>query len=68
VAPDPFSEVLSGYITSGKTSAWHWMNLKEGIASNATGTVYREYAEGKMTPDTFTRQMEETIRSYYKSM
>uniref|UniRef100_I5ATR6 ABC-type sugar transport system, periplasmic component n=1 Tax=Eubacterium cellulosolvens (strain ATCC 43171 / JCM 9499 / 6) TaxID=633697 RepID=I5ATR6_EUBC6 len=68
VASDPFSEVLSGYISSGKTSSWHWMNLKEGIASNATGALYREYAEGKMTPDTFTQQMEETIRSYYKSM
>lgn len=65
IAPDPFAGVLSGYIARGKTSSWHWMNLKEGIAANATGTLYREYAEGEMDADTFTSEMEKAIHSYY---
>ena len=68
IAPDPFAKVISGYIGNGKTSSWHWMNLKEGIASQATGAIYREYAEGNLDPNTFRQKMEEAIRSYYKSM
>jgi raffinose/stachyose/melibiose transport system substrate-binding protein len=31
VATDPFAKVISSYISAGKTSSWHWMEMPEGL-------------------------------------
>ncbi len=66
VAQDPFAPVISGYITSGKTSSWHWMDMKEGIASNAFGSIFNQYAAGKMNASGFTDAIDAAVKSYYQ--
>jgi len=48
VANDPFAQTISDYTAAGKTSAWHWLGMKEGYAQNYTGQVYADFASGKI--------------------
>ncbi|OON88331.1 ABC transporter substrate-binding protein [Oribacterium sp. C9] len=66
VAADPFAHVVSNYIAEGKTSNWHWMNMKEGIAANALGPVFHSYAAGEMSADSFASEVDSAIKSYYQ--
>lgn len=66
VGSDPFAPVIREYLANGKTSSWHWMELKEGIAKNALGTVFSQYARSKkMSAKGFTYALQEAIRKYY---
>lgn len=67
VANDPFAPVISSYIASGRTSSWHWMDMKEGIASNALGSVFNQYAQGKLNAAGFTDSINAAVKSYYES-
>ncbi|SFG34511.1 ABC transporter substrate-binding protein [Oribacterium sp. WCC10] len=66
VASDPFAKVLSDYIAAGKTSNWHWMDMKEGIAANALGREFNRYAAGQMDADGFTTAIGVAIKDYYE--
>ena len=66
VAKDPFAHVVSAYISSGKTSNWHWMDMKEGIAANALGPVFHRYASGEMTKEGFVSEVGMAIMDYYQ--
>lgn len=48
VASDPFAQTIIDYQTAGKTSAWHWLGMKEGLAQNFTGQVFNDYAAGRL--------------------
>lgn len=65
MAEDPFAQVVSNYITEGKTSSWHWMNMKEGIAANALGAVFHSYAAGEMSAESFAEEVDKAIQNYY---
>ena len=68
VASDPFAQTISDYTHAGKTSGWHWLNNKEGLAQNALGVVYQDYAAGTI-PDaaTFTKTVGQVTSQYYGS-
>ena len=68
VASDPFAQTISDYTHAGKTSGWHWLNNKEGLAQNALGVVYQDYAAGTI-PDaaTFTKTVSQVTAQYYGS-
>ena len=66
VASDPFAPVVSAYIASGKTSNWHWMDMKEGIAANAFGKIFNDYARGEMDAEGFTSRIAKAVKSYYE--
>lgn len=68
VAADPFAETISEYTKAGKTSAWHWMDNKEGLAQNALGVVYQDFAAGNI-PDaaTFTQVIAQVAGQFYAS-
>lgn len=65
VATDPFAQSVSDYVASGKTSSWHWSFMKEGLAQNATGQVFAEFAKGNMDVDGFVKTMQSQIAGYY---
>lgn len=65
VAADPFAETISSYTNSGKTSAWHWLNNKEGLAQNALGVVYQDFASGNLTTDAFVKTVAQVCQQYY---
>ena len=68
VASDPFAQTISDYTHAGKTSGWDWLNNKEGLAQNALGVVYQDYAAGTI-PDaaTFTKTVGQVTAQYYGS-
>ena len=68
IASDPFAQTISDYTHAGKTSGWHWLNNKEGLAQNALGVVYQDYAAGTI-PDaaTFTKTVSQVTAQYYGS-
>ena len=68
VANDPFAETISEYVANGKTSSWGWLKMKDGIAQNATGQLYLDYALGSIPdPETFTQTFTQVVADYYAS-
>lgn len=66
VASDPFAQTISDYVAAGKTSAWHWLSMKEGLAQNYTGQVFCDYAQGTIADSaTFVQVLEQVIQSAY---
>ncbi|MBQ5386236.1 MAG: extracellular solute-binding protein, partial [Lachnospiraceae bacterium] len=65
VANDPFAPVLSGYLASGKTSAWHWMNVKEGLAENVIAPCFYDYAAGSTDAAGFVNALSSGLAQAY---
>ena len=65
VANDPFAQTITDYTKAGKTSAWHWLNNKDGLAQNALGVVYQDFASGNLDTAKFVDTMEKVIAQYY---
>ncbi len=68
VADDPFAQTITDFTKAGKTSGWHWLDNKEGLAQNALGVVYQDYAAGNI-PDAaaFTKTVAQVTAQYYAS-
>lgn len=65
VASDPFAQTIVDWQAAGKTSAWHWLNMKEGIAQNYTGQVFADYAAGSLDAEKFVEVMQQVCASCY---
>lgn len=65
VANDPFAQTISDYVAAGKTSAWHWLGMKEGIAQNCTGQLFADYAQGNLDETSFATVLAQQIENYY---
>ena len=65
---DPFAQTITDYMQAGKTSAWHFLGNKEGLAQNALGVVYQDYASGNIKDaETFTDIVSQATAHYYAS-
>ena len=68
VAEDPFAQTIVDYQKAEKTSGWHWLGNKDGIAQNALGVVYQDYAQGNIKDaKAFTDTMSQVCAQYYAS-
>ncbi len=65
VADDPFAPVISSYMNSGKTSSWHWMEMKEGLGAGKLSHVFYSYADKEIDRDGFIELMKSTAEEYY---
>ena len=65
VADDPFVQTITDYTKAGKTSAWHWLGNKEGLAQNALGVVYQDFASGNLDKAKFVDTVEKVVSQYY---
>ena len=65
VASDPFAETLSSYLGAGKTSAWHWMNVKEGVGQNNIAPCFYDYAAGSTDAAGFVQALSNVIQAAY---
>lgn len=65
IAADPFAQTIADYVAEGKTSAWHWLNMKEGYAQNYTGQVYSDYAAGNLDTAGFVKTYQQVTQSCY---
>lgn len=60
----PLAKSIIPYIKDGNTYAWDWLNQPEGIAQNATGSVFELYAKGELDKSGFVDLMDSTIADY----
>lgn len=65
VANDPFAQTISDYTSAGKTSAWHWLNMKDGYAQNYTGQVFADFASGAIDKDGFIQIFKQVTEQAY---
>lgn len=65
VANDPFAQTIVDYQSAGKTSAWHWLGMKEGLAQNYTGQVINDYAAGNLDTAKFVETYQKVCESAY---
>ena len=65
VANDPFAQTIVDYQAANKTSGWHWLEMKEGLAQNYTGQVFGDFAAGNLNVDSFVSTMEKVCQSAY---
>lgn len=65
VASDPFAQTIIDYQNADKTSGWHWLNMKEGLAQNYTGQVFNDYAAGRLDAAGFVKTMQQVIQACY---
>ncbi len=65
VASDPFAQTIIDYQTAGKTSAWHWLGMKEGLAQNYTGQVFNDFAAGRLDVAGFVKTMQQVVQACY---
>ena len=65
VATDPFAQTIVDYQDAGKTSGWHWLGNKEGLAQNYTGQVFNDFAQGNLDVDRFVQIMQQVCATAY---
>lgn len=65
VASDPFAQTIMDWQEAEKTSAWHWLSQKEGIAQNYTGQVYADYAAGNLDTAQFVKTIQQVTEACY---
>lgn len=68
VAADPFAPVISSYISSGKTSNWHWMEMAEGLGQNGFSFVYQKYAKGELDAAGFLKEFKKVASDWYSKL
>lgn len=70
VASDPFAKTVSDYISQGKTSNWHWMNMAEGLGNSEGGLCYcfYRYANGELDAAGFKSEINRTIEEWYAKL
>lgn len=68
VASDPFAPVISEYISSGKTSNWHWMDMPSGLGQRGLSFAFRKYASGEVDADGFMNEIKSIATKWYESL
>lgn len=48
LADDPFARTVFDYVVSGRTSAWHWLDMPKNLTMDYTGAIFYEYASGTL--------------------
>ncbi len=68
VASDPFAPVISEYISSGKTSDWHWMLMPSGLGQNGLSTAFNNFAAGQTDATGFMKEIESIATEWYSKL
>ncbi len=68
VASDPFAPVISEYISAGKTSSWHWMEMAEGLGQNGFSYVYQKYANSELDAEGFLKEFKKVASDWYSKL
>jgi raffinose/stachyose/melibiose transport system substrate-binding protein len=68
VASDPFAPVIAEYISSGKTSNWHWMDMPSGLGQRGLSFAFRKYASGEVDAGGFMNEIKSIATKWYESL
>ncbi|MBR1627753.1 MAG: extracellular solute-binding protein, partial [Lachnospiraceae bacterium] len=67
IADDPFAQTIADHLGDGKTSAWHWMDVKPGNSNTPPAThVFYQYASGEINEAGFVPAIEQAFKNYFK--
>lgn len=68
VASDPFAPVISQYISAGKTSSWHWMDMPENLGQKGIAFAFHKLATGEVDVDGFVKEVQKITTEWYKKL
>lgn len=68
VASDPFAAVISSYISAGKTSNWHWMQMPEGLGQNGLAYAFSKFATGEVDAAGFVEEIKRITEEWYAKL
>ncbi|WP_026658496.1 ABC transporter substrate-binding protein [Butyrivibrio sp. AC2005] len=68
VASDPFAKVISSYISSGKTSNWHWQNMPEGLGQKGLAFAFFKFANGELDKAGFINEVKSITSEWYSKL
>ena len=67
-ASDPLAATVSSYLSAGKTSNWHWMNMPQGLGRTGLAYVFARYASGELDAAGFMSEINRTIVEWYAKL
>lgn len=68
VASDPFAQVISDYISAGKTSSWHWMDMPEGLGQKGLAFAFHKFASGEVDTAGFIQEIKSIAKDWYSKL
>ncbi|SHN65131.1 raffinose/stachyose/melibiose transport system substrate-binding protein [Butyrivibrio hungatei DSM 14810] len=68
VASDPFAKVISDYISAGKTSSWHWMDMPEGLGQKGLAFAFHKFAAGEVDTAGFVLEIKSIAKDWYSKL
>ena len=68
ISSDPFAPVIAEYISAGKTSSWHWMEMAEGLGQNGFSYIYNKYAMGDLDAAGFVKEFKKVAADWYAKL
>ena len=68
VANDPFAQVISNYISAGKTSSWHWMDMPENLGQKGIAPAFTKYAAGDLDAAGFYKEVLNIAKNWYSKL
>jgi raffinose/stachyose/melibiose transport system substrate-binding protein len=68
VASDPFASVISSYISDGKTSSWHWMDMPANLGQKGIAFAFNKYAKGELDAAGFLKEVQRITKEWYEKL
>jgi raffinose/stachyose/melibiose transport system substrate-binding protein len=68
VASDPFASVISSYISAGKTSSWHWMDMPANLGQKGIAFAFNKYAKGDLDAAGFLKEVQKITKEWYAKL
>ncbi len=68
VATDPFAKVISSYVSSGKTSNWHWQSMPEGLGQKGLSFGFYKFASGEIDKAGFINELKSIASDWYSKL
>ncbi len=68
VASDPFASVISSYISAGKTSNWHWMDMPANLGQKGIAFAFNKFAKGELDAAGFLKEVQRITKEWYEKL
>ena len=68
VASDPFANTISEYISAGKTSSWHWMDMPENLGQKGFAFAFQKFAKGDLDAAGFLKEIQKIATDWYSKL
>ena len=63
-----FAQVISDYISAGKTSSWHWMDMPENLGQKGIAFAFQKFASGELDAAGFLKEVQKITKDWYSKL